>query len=82
MTDITNIDIHGLLARRKQIAAIWGIEDVQGIRPHLSREQAWEVLEQVGDNHDAERGICWTTLEIVADDLFPAPDDADQPATE
>jgi hypothetical protein len=69
--------VHQLLAHSKQIAAIWSVEDVQGTRPHLTADQAWEVLQEVGDNHDAEWGISWTTLETVADDMFPAPDTDD-----
>ena len=65
--------VRQLLAKHRQIAAIWCIEDVKGIRPHLTDDQAWEVLQQVGDIHDAEYGITWTTLETVADDLFPMP---------
>ena len=71
-TDI-GLHVHALLARHHQIAAIWSIEDVKGIRPHLTDEQAWQVLEHVGDKHDAEWGISWITLETVADDLFPEP---------
>ncbi len=70
--DIT-LYVHHLLAKHRQIAAIWSIEDVQGLRSDLTDDQAWEVLEQVGDNHDAEWGITYTTLETVADDLFPRP---------
>jgi hypothetical protein len=55
---------------------------VTGIRPHLTDDQAWEVLEQVGDKHDAAWGITWITLEIVADDLFPEPDDLTQTTSE
>jgi hypothetical protein len=71
-----------LLAKHRQIAAIWAIEDVKGIRPHLTDDQAWEVLEQVRDTHDGEWGLTWTTLETVADDLFPEPDDVNQTAGE
>ncbi len=63
--------VHDLLAEHRQIAAIWSVEDVKNVRPHLTDEQAWEVLERVGGNHDAECGISWTTLETVADDKFP-----------
>ena len=72
-TEPVDIDHHvrKLLAKNRQIAAIWSIEDVKGIRPHLTDDQAWEVLQQVEDIHDAEYGINWTTLETVADDLFP-----------
>jgi hypothetical protein len=72
--DIT-LYVHDVLAKHKQIAAIWSIDDVRGVRPHLTDDQAWEVLERVGDKHDAEWGITWTTLETVADNLYPAPDD-------
>ena len=79
--DIT-LYVHDLLAKHRQIAAIWSIEDVKGVRPHLTDDQAWEVLEQLGDKHDAEWGISWTTLETVADDLFPKSDDPSQTASE
>jgi len=70
--------IHDLLIKHHQIATIWSIEDVHDVRPDLTDEQAWEVLEYVGRKHDAEWGITWTTLETVADDMFPEPDDSDQ----
>ena len=79
--DIT-LYVHDLLAKHRQIAAIWSIEDVKGVRPHLTDDQAWEVLEQVGDKHDADWGISWTTLETVADDLFPESDDTSQTASD
>ena len=55
----------------REIAIIWSIDDVKHIRPDLSDEQAMEVLQEVKDCHDAEWGASWTTLETVADDLFP-----------
>jgi len=64
------IDIHAYLAERHEIAIVWGIEDVQAVRPDLSEDQCWEVLQQVKDIHDANWGISWTTLETVARDLF------------
>ena len=69
-----NRHVHELLAKHHSIAAIWHTDDVKGIRPHLTDDQAWEVLEQVGDKHDAEYGISWTTLEVTADDMFPNPE--------
>jgi len=65
-----DIDIDALLADRKQIALIWSIEDVQEVRPDLTDEQAWEVLQQVKNDHDATLGVTWDTLEWVAKDLF------------
>jgi len=55
----------------RQIAIIWDIEDVQQIRPDLTDEQAMDVLLEVEDNHDAEWGVSWTTLEATAGILFP-----------
>ena len=60
---------HQLLAARQQIAAIWSIEDVQGLRPDLTAEQAWDVLHEVGRKHNAEYGISWTTLTEMAYEL-------------
>jgi hypothetical protein len=66
-----NCFVHRLLARFGKVAPIWCIDDVKGIRPDLTDEQASEVLEEVGRKHDAEFGINWTTLECMADILFP-----------
>lgn len=75
-----DIDIHAVLAKRRQIAAIWCVEDVQEVRPDLSDDQAWEVLQYAGRHHDAEHGMTWTTLEIVAEELFgSAPEDDANP---
>ena len=63
--------VHRLLGRFGKMAPIWSIADVQGIRPGLTDNQALEVLEEAGRKHDAEYGISWTTLECMADILFP-----------
>ena len=70
MTANDDIDIYALLAERKQIALIWSVEDVQEVRPDLTNEQAWEVLQQVKSDHDATIGVNWETLEWAAQDLF------------
>ena len=77
---IEDIDGHvlQLLAKHRKIAAIWCIEDVKAIRPDLSDDQAWELLQQVSDRHDAENGITWTTLETSADDLFGPSSETDE----
>jgi len=73
------LDLHELLAGRRQIAAIWCIEDVQEVRPDLTGDQAWEVLQEAQHKHDAMMGISWDTLPILAEDLFgPAPETADE----
>jgi hypothetical protein len=67
------INIHLVLAQRKQIAAIWSIEDVQEVRPDLNEEQAWQVLQAVERCHDAEFGITWLALQDAAEGLFGPP---------
>jgi hypothetical protein len=68
------LDFRALLAERKQIAAIWGVEDVREVRPDLTDDQAWEVLQTAESQHDATVGITWDTLDLIADELFPRPE--------
>ena len=70
-TDYSKIDIDAVLAERGQVAVVWSIEDVLGIRPDLNPEQAWDVLTACRDQHDCEWGFTWTFLKDIADDLFP-----------
>jgi len=54
----------------EEISIAWYIEDVQSIRPDLTDQQASEVLLDLKNNHDANVGINWETIEIVANILF------------
>ena len=66
-----------LLHRRRQIAHVWGVDDMIAVRPDLSDDQAWAVLREVEATLDAEVGVTWRVLQVTADELFgPAPDDA------
>ena len=70
----TEPEIHQWLARKHQIASIWWIEDVRGIRPDLTCKQAWEVLKAVRQFEDASVGINWDVLHSHAEILFgPSP---------
>ena len=64
------LDIHAIPTARREIAAGWSIEDVQEIRPDLTDEQAWDVLQAVLQHHDATIGINWDVLQYHADKLF------------
>ena len=66
LPDPSGIDVHALLAARRQIASIWSIEDVQIVRSGLTDDQAWEVLQRVRKCHDATIGINWDVLKIHA----------------
>ena len=54
-----------------RIAIVWNVEDVLEVRPDLTEEQAKEVLRRVKRGHDANVGINWDVLTIVAEGLFP-----------
>jgi len=73
LDDQPKIDIHGLLAQRREVAVIWSTEDVQSIRSDLTDDQAWEVLQECRDHHDCELGFNWLLIETVADNMFPEP---------
>jgi hypothetical protein len=53
------------------ISIVWSVEDVLTVRPDLTKDQARDVLYMVEQKHDASMGVCWETLEIHADWLFP-----------
>src|SRR5262245_50955644 len=68
-----DVDIHALLAENRQIADIWGIDDVQEVRPDLDEDQAWAVLQVAAKRLDANFGITWDTVNTIADELHPEP---------
>jgi hypothetical protein len=69
------IDLRDTLARQREIAIVWGIEDVQSVRPDLSEDQAWEVLKFAQRGHDASLGINWEWLEASAEALYGPEDE-------
>src|SRR5262249_57473843 len=66
-----DVDIHALLAENRQIADIWGIDDVQEARPDLDEDQAWAVLQAAAKRLDSNFGITWDTVDTLADELYP-----------
>jgi hypothetical protein len=73
------IDVHALLAERRQIAAIWSIEDVKMVAPNLTDDQCWEVLLQAERRHDATIGINWDVLISHADRMLGETPNTDEP---
>jgi hypothetical protein len=69
----TDREIHDILADSRKIAVIWSAEDVRTVHPHLSAEQAWQVLQEVERRHGRDLGINWATLRAAADELFAWP---------
>jgi hypothetical protein len=73
------MDIHELLEQHREIALVWGIEDVQSLRPDLNGDQCWKVLQRCQDAHDCNHGITWDLIDMVASDLFPEPHEGERP---
>ena len=70
-----DIDIHEVLAQERKIAHMWGIEDVQDLRPDLDEEQAWQVLQRIWRDLDSRDGISWDTIGNTATELYgPKPE--------
>lgn len=66
------------LTPAREIAVVWSVEDVQEIRPDLTDEQAWQVLQFCERHHDAGDGINWHAIDFAAEHLFgPEPIDAE-----
>jgi hypothetical protein len=63
------------LVESQQVAILWGLEDVLVIRPDLTDDEAWAVLQYAEKHHDAGIGLNWHLIESAAECLFgPEPD--------
>jgi hypothetical protein len=70
----SELDIHNYFHERRLVAIIWCTEDVQGRRPDLTDDQAWEVLKRCERGHDCNYGVTWDLIDWVAEEMFPRPD--------
>jgi len=83
---VTDEQIDAELSRTYTIGIFWSASDVQTVRPDLTVDRAWEVLQLCRDRLDAELGINkrrqgippftaglinWDTLRAAADELYP-----------
>ena len=53
-----------------EVAWVWTVEDIEYIRPDLTREQAIELLHYAYVHHDSGVGLNWNVLEDHAETLF------------
>jgi hypothetical protein len=67
---MTWADVDNWIAEQKHIAFYFGTKDVLAIRPDLTEDQAWEVLQQC--NLDDYEGGCpiYYNVEAIAERLF------------
>src|SRR5262245_9025113 len=68
-----DIDIHEVLAESKAIALIWDADMLLSTYPHLTEEQAWEVLQECERDYAAEHGLTWDDVAEVVCERFPEP---------
>ncbi len=64
------VNVRDLLAKSRRIALIWTVDDVVALRPDLTAEQAWEVLEYAQDIYEPESGLTTRCLDGYALHLF------------
>lgn len=65
------LQMREMLAKQHQIAFVFGVDDVQAIRPDLDHEQSWAVLQDCEATLTTEFGLSYAMIEIVAGILFP-----------
>lgn len=71
----SHTNLHPILWPRGEIAVVWTTEDVEELRPDLTTEQCWKVLQECERTHDAGDGINWHALDATAEAMFgPAPE--------
>lgn len=55
------------------IFSAWHISDIRQQRPDLTDDQCRKVLRNLKRKHDANLGINWEVIDIVAGILYPEP---------
>lgn len=76
--DEFEIDLYEPLRRNRMIPACWSTDDVQAIRPHLTIDQAWKVLQEANKSDDPFAVLDWADIASVADKLFPEEPETDE----
>lgn len=66
------VDIYEFLHDNRMIGHLWGVTDVQSVRPDLNGDQAWQVLQHLDEQYDSGLGVSWNDLKRVAEQLYGA----------
>lgn len=74
------LDLEDLLLTNRMIGQFWATGDLQNIRPDLSEEQAWQVLQQADGRQNPHDPISLEVLSRIAESLFPSPPTSGQRA--
>lgn len=75
LPDEHELDLHDLLAEGHAIALIWDTGMLLSHYPHLTDEQAWDVLQECERNYNSEHGLTWDDVTEVVAERYPDPDD-------
>jgi hypothetical protein len=72
--DDTELDLHELLREHRMIGHFYTVDDVTHLRPHLTDDQAWQVLQAIETSVQLapEYGMSWDGIRDTADSLFPS----------
>jgi hypothetical protein len=72
--DESELDLHELLRENRMIGHFYTVDDVRHLRPHLSDEEAWQVLQAIDKSVTIapEYGMSWDGIRDTADSLFPS----------
>jgi ribosomal protein S15P/S13E len=65
------IDIHDLLAEQQAIALIWDADQLLSHYPHLTKDQAWAVLQECERNYKGVEGLCWDGIDDLINERYP-----------
>ena len=63
--------LHEMMQQERVIGFLWNTDHVRSLRPDLTDDQAWSVLQHIDTRKAANFGITWDTLSWAAYDLFP-----------
>lgn len=66
----STLDLDQLLAEQHAIAIVWSIDDVKQMRPDLTDDQAWAVLQLCSRRYDADVGITLPVIRQFVSELF------------
>lgn len=60
------------------ISIVWTVNDITDAHPHLTDEQAADVLDEVQHRHDAAIGINWTVIDTIVSMKYPDPGEEEE----
>jgi hypothetical protein len=72
------LDVHDLLAERHAIGLIWEADQLLSHYPHLTKSEAWEVLQECERNYKGEEGLCWDDIAEAVTEMFPDPEEVER----